>query len=326
MYCKSDNAGCYHGNPYPESIYKICKQNSITLKRLDYNEPQKGKDQCDRDSALARNALRRYVDEGNDVASAEDIYKALLASAITNAKVSEVQFDKSLFGVNGDSIQKISYYHSFEFTEAGIKVWRYYGIGAGILVPYSIKWSFTSGLRIIKPFKDCLQISSRYSQNKPRASRQLCSLLFCEEGRCTKTFESLAEPEEHKSQGIHSIPKMTSSFDSVKQAFAICMLSSSTINHSSLCSHPATSLSSNPSVGGLTEHSVFSTKGWALPVRTSFRFKKRQKNFLFKAFADGEHSGEKASPEEVNQSMRKFFDPVDYYSVRQIKSLFSRWS
>ena len=98
------------------------------------------------------------------------------------------------------------------------------------------------------------------------------------------------------------------------------------MNHSSLCSPPAISLSSTLSVGGLTEHSIFSTKGWALPVRTSFRFKKRQKNFLFKAFADGEHSGEKASPEEVNQSMRKFFDPVDYYSVRQIKSLFSCWS
>ena len=34
------------------------------------NEPQKGKDQCDRDSDPARNALRRYVDEGNDVTSA----------------------------------------------------------------------------------------------------------------------------------------------------------------------------------------------------------------------------------------------------------------
>ena len=94
LHYKSDNAGCYHGNPYPESIYKICKQNFITLKRLDYNEPQKSKDQCDRDSVLARNALRRYVDEGNDIVSAEDIYKALLASPITNAKVSGVQFEK----------------------------------------------------------------------------------------------------------------------------------------------------------------------------------------------------------------------------------------
>ena len=57
--------------------------------------------------------------------------------------------------------QKISYYHSFEFTEAGMKVWRYYEIGTGILVPYSIKCSFTSGLMNIKPFKDCLQISSK---------------------------------------------------------------------------------------------------------------------------------------------------------------------
>ena len=169
---------------------------------------------------------------------------------------------------------------------------------------------------IIKPFKDCcLQISSSLSRNKPRASRQLCSLFFCEKGGCTKTYVLLSELEEHKFMGILSIPKMTSSFDSVKQAFAIRMLSSSTMNHSSLCSHPAISLSSTPSVGGLTEHSVFSTKGWALPVRTSFRFKKRQKNFLFKAFADGEHSGKKASPEEVHQNMRNFFDPVDYCSV-----------
>ena len=73
LYCKSNNAGCYHGNSYPVSIYKICKQNSITLERSEYNEPQKCKDHCDWRSDLARNALRRYVDEGNDVASAEDI-------------------------------------------------------------------------------------------------------------------------------------------------------------------------------------------------------------------------------------------------------------
>ena len=89
---------------------------------------------------------------------------------------------------------------------------------------------------------------------------------------------------------------MRSSFDSVKQAFAVRMLSSSTMNRSSLCSHPAISLPSTPSVGGLTEHSVFSTKGWALAVHTSFRFKKRQKNFLFKAFADDEDFAKKASP------------------------------
>ena len=34
---------------------------------------------------LARNALRRYIDDGN-VTKAEDIFKALLASPMNNAK------------------------------------------------------------------------------------------------------------------------------------------------------------------------------------------------------------------------------------------------
>ena len=104
----------------------------------------------------------------------------------------------------------------------------------------------------------------------------------------------LSELEEHKFMGILSTPKMTSSFDSVKQAFTIRILSS-TINHSSLCSSPASSLLSASSVGGLTERNICATKGWALPVRTSFRFKKRKNNFLFKAFADGKQSGKKTS-------------------------------
>ena len=104
------------------------------------------------DSALARNALRRYILMSVMMLP---VQRAFLRHC-WHAKVSEVQFDKSLLKVNGDSIQKIFYYHSSEFTEIGAKVWRYYGIGAGLLVPYSIKWSFTLGLTIIKPFKDCL--------------------------------------------------------------------------------------------------------------------------------------------------------------------------
>ena len=167
-------------------VSKICKQNSIALKRLDYDEPQKGKDQCDRDSALVWDALQRYFYEGTDVTSSGDIFRALLAYPINNTKVSEVQFDKSLFKVNGDSIQKISYYHSFEFTEAGMKVWRCYGIGAEILVPYSIKWSFTSGLMITKPFKDCLQTSSRPSQINLELAGSYVYYFFAKKGDVPK--------------------------------------------------------------------------------------------------------------------------------------------
>ena len=92
---KCYNAGCYHGNPYPELLYHISKQNGFLLKRLDYNEPQKGKDQCDRDSALARNTLRIYVEEGNDIMNAGDTVNALSQVSIKNASISEVEFDNT---------------------------------------------------------------------------------------------------------------------------------------------------------------------------------------------------------------------------------------
>ena len=95
LFGKCDNAGCYHGNPYPELLYHISKQNRFFLKKLDYNEPQKGRDQCDWDSSLARNALRTYVEEGNNM-NAGDIVNALSQSSIKKASISEVEFDTTI--------------------------------------------------------------------------------------------------------------------------------------------------------------------------------------------------------------------------------------
>ena len=47
LFAKSDNASCYHGNYLPQALYQLCKEQDITLVRYDYNEPCKGKDQCD---------------------------------------------------------------------------------------------------------------------------------------------------------------------------------------------------------------------------------------------------------------------------------------
>ena len=61
--------GCYLGNP--KLLQDISKQNRFFLKRLDYNKLQKGKYQCDWDSAFATNALRKNAKEGNDIMNAE---------------------------------------------------------------------------------------------------------------------------------------------------------------------------------------------------------------------------------------------------------------
>ena len=60
LFRKTDNAGCYSGNSAAEIECSICRQNGFTLLRRDYNEPQKGKDKADRESALAKKYMNGF--------------------------------------------------------------------------------------------------------------------------------------------------------------------------------------------------------------------------------------------------------------------------
>ena len=99
---KSDNASCYHANYSAELNHLLCKRENMKLLRYDFNGPQKGKDQCDREAAPAKNQLRAYVEACNDIQSAEDIYDTLhYANGLTNSKVcvAEIDTDKQMSGV-----------------------------------------------------------------------------------------------------------------------------------------------------------------------------------------------------------------------------------
>ena len=41
-----------------EVEYSLCKEHNVNLHRHDYNEPQKGKDQADRKSVIAKKDIR----------------------------------------------------------------------------------------------------------------------------------------------------------------------------------------------------------------------------------------------------------------------------
>ena len=64
------------------------------------------------------------------------------------------------------------------------------------------------------------------------------------------------------------------------------------------------------------------SQGWALPIRSNFRFNARQKAFLFKLFENREKTGKKESPEDIHMAMRKSFPTNEYCTVTQIRSLF----
>ena len=56
-FVKSDNAVCYHGNVVPEALFKVYQKNGVNLLWYDFNEPCKGKDQCDRECATSKSLM-----------------------------------------------------------------------------------------------------------------------------------------------------------------------------------------------------------------------------------------------------------------------------
>ena len=52
--------------------------------------------QYDQEIATARNALQNYVDQGNNIQSADNIFIALISTKLQSIKVSFIEFDKTI--------------------------------------------------------------------------------------------------------------------------------------------------------------------------------------------------------------------------------------
>ena len=80
---KSDNAGCYHNEVL--FAWKVhWPQSNLILKFLQtlLNEKQSGKDQCDHDSATTKRQMQYFVDSGNNINSADQIFEAMWLATV----------------------------------------------------------------------------------------------------------------------------------------------------------------------------------------------------------------------------------------------------
>ena len=119
-----------------ESMYHLCQKRNIQLLRYDFNEPCCGKDQCDGESAAAKSILRSFIDAGNDVMNAEDVYEGLhYGFGMKNTKVAVAKIEKVT--LSGQKIRNITDYHSIEFRDDHMVMWKYYNIGNGIVQTYN---------------------------------------------------------------------------------------------------------------------------------------------------------------------------------------------
>ena len=101
----------------------------ITLSRVDFSDPQGEKVHAAAKQPRSKHA-RRFVNEGHDVQTVEDLQTAMLsAGGITGIRVALVDS----LGIKNNPIKRdgISLINNLQYTNTTITVWRSYNIGSG---------------------------------------------------------------------------------------------------------------------------------------------------------------------------------------------------
>ena len=208
VFLRSDNGGCYHNAPLLCALPAIGSRTGIQIKRYDFSEPQAGKDICDRKVAPMKAHIRRYVNEKHDVVTAANMKEALESHggiAGCRAAVAEIVVEKETGG--GNKLKGISKFNNFEFTEAGIRVWRAYQIGPGSLVSYERNTQQEeTGMKVLQTFgpsSRCGNVATGPNSNTSRENRN--EVFFCDVPGCVLTFKSENEAQAHMDTGTHQL-------------------------------------------------------------------------------------------------------------------------
>ena len=78
-FLRQDNARCYHSVTMLAACQHMEDATGIKVQRVDFSDPQCGKGPCDRKAATIKAHVLRYINEGNDVVTADDFKEAMLS-------------------------------------------------------------------------------------------------------------------------------------------------------------------------------------------------------------------------------------------------------
>lgn len=328
LVCRSDNAGCYSGASIIAVRNAICKEVGMTLQYVHFTEPQCGKDQADRDSAVAKSCFRTYVDMGNDLTSALDMKKALDQSlgGLRNSKSSVITIEPEDGSLGKVNIPMINSLHTIAFSNDEMLVWRYFDIGKGKPVKLE-KPVFVPGYSVISPFPS--QFHRAELCYDPKIGHEKTTVLFCCDDACSATFTSDDELAIHIETADHTYcsSEGLSTCDSAKLMFAKRLKSQ--MNDAR---QPVAIQESNETDANTCDLWSMCQKGWALPQRKTTKLSQKQKEFLKAIFDDGEVTKKKCTPANAVRAMKqakaddgsKKFTSGEYLRKEQVMSYFSR--
>ncbi len=130
FFLRQDNAGCYHSTFNLLGMKEIAKKHKVKV-RVDFSDPQGGKDSCDRKAATIKGHIKAYVNSGKDVESASQMKTAIEScNGVPGVRVMLCE-PPQIPKLDPLKWEGVSYISDLCYNKDGVKVWREYGIGKG---------------------------------------------------------------------------------------------------------------------------------------------------------------------------------------------------
>ena len=350
VYYWQDNAGCYHCGNTISLAHMVGKHHGVTVKRMDFCDPQGGKGACDRRSAAIKSHMKIYLNSGNNIETSEETKEAILsAGGMSSVRVTSCGPPKAPASLNIklDGAGSIS---NVQYDDKGLRVWRAYRIGRGKYTPWDKlnvsensevpyltdvnKEGVTASFAPVKSKrKDTVSrqeseedSSSENSSDETETETSNARLFSCPEEGCIKCYQRYSNLQQHLDSGKHTRAlEREPLLDQAVYGYAE-RLEVQTVGV--------------PCVGNVQEVPkqvpLQSTlpMGWALRSSQNrrTRFNVKQKEYLSTKFNIGETTGRKADPVVVAKELmhargndgERLFSCDEFLTSQQISSFFSR--
>ena len=104
----------------------------VSVKRMDFTDPQGGKGPCDRKAASIKTHMRVYLNQGSDIDTAKEMVDAIQSlgdvPGVDVTLCSSSQIPKPSLNVKSEGVSLIS---NIEYNDGSLRVWKAYEIGPG---------------------------------------------------------------------------------------------------------------------------------------------------------------------------------------------------
>ena len=351
VFYRQDNAGCYHcGATIVGASFAGCCS-GVSVKRMDFSDPQGGKGPCDRKAASIKSHMRVYLNQGSNIDTAKEMVDAIQSlggvPGVDVTLCSSSQIPKPSLNVKIEGVSLIS---NIEYNDGSLRIWKAYGIGPGkcvqltklgipsvVPIPDLVKYDGDT----VKPTPNAhfIKIKSRLSprsddsqecsdtEKEPRTDTPAVPLFSCPEEGCVKEYQRFSSLQHHLDIGKHE-----------RALEHATLLDRAALGYADRLQEQSSGIPQIQQVRKRLNPSNLPClpMGWALNsshVKRT-RFTEKQRDYLSSKFRIGQTTGQKADAASVSKSMmtardnngQRLFTSAEFLTSQQVSSFFSRLS